>query len=130
MKKKEVLTVMLVVKIMNFIWHPVNLEHKNPTVLGATVTATRRSKGVYNDLATQLKKYTGANVLIYGTDGQFALERGLKVICSINTSVKLRCFTHVESDMKEDLKKISVAAPKSRNIVTSIVGFEQGENDG
>ena len=79
--------------------------NKHPTLLAALITSTSRKTDDYQYLATQLKKKTKLKSLIYGTDGELALEKGMKDSFEENSSIKLRCFTHVENDMKQYLAK-------------------------
>ena len=59
----------------------------------------------YKFVASKLKDQAKENCLIYGSDGEFALEKSLEEIFPIEdvvtgkTSIHLRCFDHVKTDI-------------------------------
>ena len=100
---------------------------KHPTIFAGMSTSTCRQKDDYLYLATQLKA-NGVEKLIYGTDGELALELGLEAMFPIEDvslpqrSIKLRCFNHVKEDLQKELKK----HPNLENtaVIKSILGNE------
>lgn len=100
---------------------------KHPTILAGMMTSTGRQTHDYMYMASQLKS-RGISTLIYGTDGELALERGMEAIFPIEgiepskRSVKLRCFNHVKDDMLAQLK--DTGSKTSNAIVSSILGEE------
>ena len=108
--------------------------HKNnpqihPTIFAGMMTSTGRQEQDYRYLANQLKA-CGINRLIYGTDGELALEMGfestypIECVAPKERNIKLRCFNHVKDDMLAALKKIPECHGKESQIITDILGSE------
>jgi hypothetical protein len=106
-----------------FVYH--NSPNKHPTVLACIATSTTRCTEDYAYLANQIKKHTGVQALIYGTDGELALEKGLEREFPIDRSIKLRCFSHVQNDMEKELKRLGLDCKHIREIISVILGYEQ-----
>lgn len=75
-------------------------SQKHPTIFAGMATSTGRQKEDCMYLASQLKS-NGIEKLIYGKDGELALELGFEAVFPIEDvplsirSIKLRCFNHV-----------------------------------
>ena len=109
--------------------HPMlrNKQGNNPTVFGGFMTSVRKRREDYKYLAGQLKKYCKLDALIYGTDGEPALEQGFEEIfpsAGSKPSVKLRCFDHVKSNLLDKLKECKVDMQTSNGIISAILGKE------
>lgn len=113
--------------------HP-HLVHKhdgqtNPTLFVGMMTSTGRKEADYNYLANQMKS-SGIKNLVYGTDGELALEKGFEAVYPIETlnscdkNIKLRCFNHVKDDILVQLKKDSLTGNLANDIVNEILGKE------
>ena len=64
----------------------------------------------YIILPTSLKKEE-IDSLVYGTDGEMALEKAFEEVLTQNSqNIHLRCscFTHVQQGMKKNLKELNV----------------------
>lgn len=78
-------------------------------------------------LASQLKS-NGIEKLIYGKDGELALELGFEAVFPIEDvplsirSIKLRCFNHVKEDMPKELNR-HPSLDKTA-VIKSILGSE------
>lgn len=102
-------------------------QQKHPTVFTGMSTSTGRQKEDYMYLAGQLKA-NGIEKMIYGTDGELALELGMEAIYPIegvkqsNQSIKLRCFNHVKDDLDVELKKYPTLEKES--VIKSLLGKE------
>lgn len=102
-------------------------SQKHPTIFAGMSTSTGRQKEDYMYLASQLKS-NGIEKLIYGTDGELALELGLEAVFPIEAvplsirSIKLRCFNHVKEDMQKELKRHSSLDKTA--VMKSILGSE------
>ena len=79
-----------------------NDQQKHPTLFVGIMTSTGRQSNDYMYLASQLQKH-GIDHLIYGTDGEYALENGMETVFPIDQkkNIKLRCFNHVHDDLKK-----------------------------
>lgn len=113
--------------------HP-HLVHKknknsNPTIFAGMMTSTGRTEQDYRYLAYQMKS-CGITNLIYGTDGELALEKGFEAIYPIENlekdhlNIKLRCFNHVKDDMLAELKKDPTTKDLAHEIIDEILGKE------
>ena len=106
-----------------------NNTEQHPTIFAGMMTSTGRQEQDYRYLATQLKS-CGIKHLIYGTDGELALEMGLESVYPIECvkpsekSIKLRCFNHVKDDMLAVMKKIPECQGREKEIITGILGSE------
>jgi hypothetical protein len=104
-----------------------NGDQNHPTVFVGMSTSTGRQKEDYMYLANQLKA-NGIDKLIYGTDGELALELGMESIYPIEgvaqskKSIKLRCFNHVKDDLLAELKKHPSLEKKT--VIKSLLGTE------
>ena len=85
-------------------------NQKHPTVFAGMSTSTGRQKEDHMYIAGQLKA-NGIDRLIYGTDGELAIELGFETtypiegVTHLNRSIKLRCFQHLNYDLLVELKK-------------------------
>ena len=79
---------------------------RHPTILLAVMTSQGKSIHDYNYLAQNLQKM-GVKQLIYGTDGERALEQALENHFPVEgeQNIYLRCFQHLKDDFLRELKK-------------------------
>ena len=114
--------------------HPLFIYKDRPThhpgILLAIMTSVTRDEGDYDYFATQLAS-SGVKTLVYGTDGEVAMERAFEKVFPItgpssDLSIHLRCFSHLAEDMKRCLKGIGVDERSTREIIDSILGKEEG----
>ena len=111
-----------------------NKPSKHPTTLAAMMTSVTKEREDYEYLAGSLFR-KGIKSLTYGTDGEQALEQAFENIFPIGDApvsettrnIHLRCFTHVEVDIKAKLQKLKVSAMEQKRICSQILG---GEKDG
>jgi hypothetical protein len=110
--------------------NPVVVHHRtnvHPTTILAVMTSMTRVTADYRFLANNIKSL-GINTLIYGTDGEQALEAGFESVFPIyqanNKSIHLRCFSHVQDDMLRELQKLQ--AQNKDEIISGILGRELG----
>ena len=93
------------------------------------MTSTSRTEQDYRYLAHQIKS-CGITNMIYGTDGELALEKGFEAIYPIETqekdppNIKLRCFNHVKDDLLVKLKKDPTTKDCAHEIIDNILGKE------
>ena len=99
-------------------------EKKHPTTVGALMTSTTKEEADYAYLAESMKK-TGITTLTYVTDGEVALENAFEAAFPIDEpgNNHLRCFLHVDLDMKMFLSKL-VDEQTSKKIRREILGTE------
>ena len=115
--------------------HPAVVQAKNkriPTVLVAMMTSTTRQRQDYEYLAHSLKKCANLSSLVYGTDGEYALEQGFESVFPIDgkQNIHLRCFNHVQDDLKRELKGLNVTQDEINAILKQILGHEfQGKRN-
>ena len=78
---------------------------KHPTTLAAFITHVSKDIGVYEYFARMLRE-NGVTSLTYGTDGECVLETGFENVYRIEDgkNIHLRCFNHIDTDMKQQLK--------------------------
>ena len=111
-----------------------NKPTKHPTTLAAMMTSVTKEREDYEYLAGSLFR-KGIKSLTYGTDGELALEQAFENVYPIGhgpdrgttRNIHLRCFTHVESDIKARLQHLKVSAMEQKKICCQILG---GEKDG
>ena len=113
-----------------------NKPDKHPITLAAMMTSVTKEREDYEYLASSLYR-KGIRSLTYGTDGEFALEQRFENVFPITSSsdlateatnnIHLRCFTHVEADIKAKLQQLKVDSKEQRTICSQILG---GEKDG
>ena len=98
-------------------------EQKHPTTLAAIMTSTLKEKNDYQYMVRCLKS-EGVDSLVYGMDGECAMEMGFEDVFPIKEgqNVNLRCFDHVHSDMNHKLISIKVDDVQRKNILTDILG--------
>ena len=106
-----------------------NNTSKHPTILVGMMTSCTRDEHDYQYLALNLKRH-GIKTLIYGTDGELAMEKALESafptdgVPPSSASIHLRCFEHLKWDMIAELKKLQVPREKQSEIIGSILGGE------
>jgi hypothetical protein len=106
-----------------------NMPDVHPTALLGLMTSTYRRAADYRFLANSLQNKCTTE-LIYGTDGELALEKAfedvfpIKDVSEEKKSIHLRCYTHVESDLMAELKQHGYSKKQSKDIVTSLLGSE------
>ena len=100
-------------------------EQEHPTTLAAIMTSTSKENNDYQYMARCLKS-EGVDSLVYGMDGECAMEMGFEDVFPIKEgqNVHLRCFDHVHSDMNHKLISIKVDDVQRKNILTDILGKE------
>ena len=110
-----------------------NKPDRHPTVLAAMMTSITKDTEDYEYLAAFLSR-KGVKSLTYGTDGELALEQGFENVYPINASsnvagttgnIHLRCFTHVETDIKAKLAKTNVSSCEQKKVCSQILGTEK-----
>lgn len=100
-----------------------------PTILTAMATTVSRHKNDYLYLANELKKCK-LSTLIYGTDGEIALEMGMEETFPISKvtpgqqSIHLRCFLHARKNISDQLEKLKSDKIKCDKIISDIFGRE------
>ena len=105
------------------------LSIAHPTILVGMMTSCTRDEHDYQYLASNLKR-NGIKTLIYGTDGELAMEKALESafptdgVPPSSASIHLRCFEHLKWDMIAELKKLQVPREKQSKIIGSILGGE------
>ena len=77
-------------------------EQKHPTTLAAIMTSTSKEKNDYQYMARCLKS-EGVDSLVYGMDGECAMEMGFEDVFPIKEgqNVHLRCFDHVHESQTD-----------------------------
>ena len=104
-------------------------KNKHPTSLAAVMTSVSKEKRDYEYLARSLKS-EGIASLVYGTDGECALESGFESVYPIeNTTernIHLRCFDHAKRDILMKLKALKISETTKKNIQQEILGSEFG----
>ena len=114
----------------SFVWK--NNWHSHPTVVTFVSTHVKKEGDDYKFVASNLKNQAKENCLIYGSDGEFALEKSLKEIFAIEdvvtgkTSIHLRCFDHVKTDIERFLSDRKVQISDRERIVKEVLGSEYG----
>lgn len=111
-----------------------NKPDKHPITLAAMMTSVTKEREDYENLASSLYR-KGIRSLTYGTDGEFALDQGFENVFPISSSsdfateatnnIHLRCFTHVEADIKAKLQQLKVDSKEQRTICSQILGEEK-----
>ena len=106
-----------------------NNRNKHPTTLAAVMTSVSKEKRDYEYLARSLKS-EGIESLMYGTDGECALESGFEsvypIVNSPPSNTHLRCFDHAKGDIVMKLKELNVSETTRKNIQQEILGSEFG----
>ena len=93
------------------------------------MTSVSKEKRDYEYLARSLKS-EGIASLVYGTDGECALESGFESVYPIENStqrnIHLRCFDHAKGDILMKLKALNMSETTKKNIQREILGSEFG----
>lgn len=104
-------------------------KNKHPTTLAAVMTSVSKEKRDYEYLARSLKS-EGIASLVYGTDGECALESGFESVYPIENStqrnIHLRCFDHAKGDILMKLKALNMSETTKKSIQQEILGSEFG----
>ena len=99
-----------------------NNRNKHPTTLAAVMTSVSKEKRDY--------EYLARSSLLYGTDGECALESGFESVYPIGNSpysnIHLRCFDHAKGDIVMKLKELNVSETTKKKIQQEILGSEFG----
>ncbi|XP_066926161.1 uncharacterized protein [Clytia hemisphaerica] len=99
---------------------------KHPTVVAALAITYRKETEDYSFLAEGIRTTT-PNKLIYGTDGEVAIEKAFESAFPItetaDASIHLRCFNHIDNDIGRFLKS-KLPNNEIRTIVNDILGYE------
>lgn len=105
--------------------------NRNVSMLVGIATTLSKTESDYSYMAEKIKQKTGAKTLIYGIDGETALERAMEKCFPIdgedqkgNGSVKLRCFTHMQDNIKRKLEHLGLEKKEMAEITNSILGSE------
>ena len=112
----------------SFVWK--NDSYSHPTVVAFVLTHVKKEADDYKFVASKLKDQAKENCLIYGPDGEFALEKSLEEIFPIEdvvtgkTSIHLRCFDHVKTDIERFLSDRKVQISDRERIVKEVLGSE------
>ena len=74
--------------------------------------------------------FVGVQNLVYGTDGEVAIENALEKVFPIedigsNINIHLRCFTHFENDIERFCNKNGISVETRKLLVYSILGYEK-----
>ncbi|KAJ7391193.1 hypothetical protein OS493_019324 [Desmophyllum pertusum] len=107
-----------------------NNVNKHPTTLAAVMTSVTKEKRDYEYFARSLKS-EGIESLMYGTDGECALESGFESVYPIaespaHNNIHLRCFDHAKGDILTKLKELKVCETERNKIQREILGSEFG----
>ena len=84
----------------------------------------------YKFLSDKIKLRADVKTLVYGTDGEPAMEKAMEDTFPIEdvapgkASIHLRCFDHVRSDIKRYLQSKNVPANEIENICQQLLGSE------
>ena len=113
--------------------HPmfVKSDDKNahPGIVAAVLTSATKEYDDYKMMSENLKRIT--KTLVFGTDGEVALESAFKDYFPIagaspsGSNIHLRCFKHVESDMKRKLGELGCKNSEVKEIVKDVLGTER-----
>ena len=111
--------------------HPMFVQKgtdRHPTIFLGMSTSCTRTTSDYQYLAANLAKEQITS-LTYGTDGEFALERGFENVYPIEgvhveRNIHLRCFEHLKVDLKMQMKQLGIKEQKQQEIVCKILGSE------
>ena len=98
-----------------------------PTFMAGFMTSVTKTRNDYKYLAQQLKEHCQLKTLVYGTDGEIALEQGMEDVFPITTgsgNIKLRCFDHMKQNLQSKLESLNVNENEKKKIVTDILGME------
>ena len=103
----------------------------HPGVAVALATSATKEYENYKFLAEKISKFVAGKPIVYGTDGEQAIEKAfekefpIEDVASAKQSVHLRCFAHVETDMEKFLSAETSLDGKSRNkVIADILGTE------
>ena len=100
-----------------------NKPNKHPSTLAAFMTSTTKERNDYEFFGKSLSDF-GIKTLTYATDGECAMETGMEKYFPIEeANIHLRCFDHVNNDMKNELQNL-VSDTESERIRKQILGFE------
>ena len=107
-----------------------NNVNKHPTTLAGVMTSVSKETRYYEYRARSLKS-KGIESLMYGTDGECALESGFECVypiseSSVHSNIHLRCFDHAKGDILMKLKKLKVCDSERTKIQQEILGSEFG----
>ena len=96
---------------------PVTMKHpmfvkkndplSHPGVVVALATSATKEYEDHKFLAEKIKKFVAGKPIVYGTDGELAIEKAfekefpIEDAASAKQSVHLPCFVHVETDMEK-----------------------------
>ena len=96
---------------------PVTIKHpmfvkkndplSHPGVVVALATSATKEYEDYKFLAEKISKFVAGKPIVYGTDGELAIEKAfekefpIEDAASAKQSVHLPCFAHVETDMEK-----------------------------
>ena len=102
----------------------------HPGIVAALATSVNKEYEDYRFLSDQLK-CSGIDTLVYGTDGEPALERAFEDVFPIEgvtaskLNIHLRCFDHVKTDIKRYLENNEQLSQNEREkIIKQILGTE------
>ena len=104
-------------------FHHYSSPSTHPSILVAMSTSSGREEVDYKILPTSLKK-EGIDSLIYGTDGEMALEKAFEEVFPPGQNIHLRCFTHIQQDIKRKLKELNVGEETQKRVIAQILGKE------
>lgn len=102
-------------------------QDHHPGILLSIMTSATKEESDYEYMATQLST-SGVKNLIYGTDGEVAMEKAFEKVFPVDDSglsIHLRCFSHLADDIKRYLTGRGVDAEKINEIVVTILGKEK-----
>lgn len=114
--------------------YPMIVKKTDPEVpifiIGAMATMLGQTYKDYLYFAQKLQEWTQVTALIYGTDGENALERAMMQVFPTSdifkehTSIKLRCFTHFRDNMRRWMESKHYDAEQIKLIIDEILGKE------
>ena len=101
-----------------------NNVNKHPTTLAAVMTSVSKETRDYEYLARSLKS-EGIESLMYGTDGECALESGFESVYPISEStahsnIHLRCFDHAKGSLREFKEWMLTTKGRHRSMKTTL----------
>ena len=114
--------------------HPFFVQKANPRVHPGIVVAlsTSGTKGYedYKFLSERIRQYIGEGSLIYGTDGEPAIEKAFEDVFPIEDvapgkmCIHLRCFEHVKNDILNYLRDQHMSVMEREKIMKQLLGSE------
>ena len=110
------------------------MQKKNPNIhpgiVAALSTAGKNEYADYKFLSERIRQHIGEETLIFGTDGEPAIEKAFEDVFPIKDVIPAKCcihlryFNHVKSDILNYLKDQKVSVLEKEQIAKEILGTE------